>query len=129
MTSEALFHDALARADPAERAAWLAEHCPDADLRRRVEALLAAHEHAGGRPDSPATTDAPAGGTGAYTPNPAGEPGSRLGPYKLLQLLGEGGMGAVWMAEQEQPVHRRVAVKVIKPGMDTAQVVARFEAE
>jgi eukaryotic-like serine/threonine-protein kinase len=56
-------------------------------------------------------------------------PGSRIGPYKLLQKIGEGGMGAVYMAEQEKPVRRRVAFKIIKPGMDTNQVIARFEAE
>ena len=56
-------------------------------------------------------------------------PGSRIGPYKLLQKIGEGGMGTVYMAEQEKPVRRRVALKIIKPGMDTDQVVARFEAE
>src|SRR5207302_2707586 len=56
-------------------------------------------------------------------------PGTRIGPYKLLQLIGEGGMGAVWMAEQQEPVRRTVALKVIKAGLDTAQVVARFEAE
>src|SRR5439155_7264704 len=56
-------------------------------------------------------------------------PGSVIGPYKLLQELGEGGMGVVYMAEQEQPLRRRVALKIIKPGMDSAQVSARFEAE
>src|SRR5262245_29917777 len=56
-------------------------------------------------------------------------PGVTVGPYKLLQLLGEGGMGAVWMAEQEQPVRRKVALKAIKPGMDSHQVLGRFEAE
>ena len=56
-------------------------------------------------------------------------PGSRIGPYKLLQQIGEGGMGVVYMAEQEQPVRRRVALKIIKPGMDSGQVIARFEAE
>src|SRR5262250_2064509 len=61
---------------------------------------------------------------------PHGEgPGTRIGPYKLLQLIGEGGFGAVFMAEQEQPVRRRVALKIIKLGMDTRQVVARFEQE
>ena len=57
------------------------------------------------------------------------EPGTRIGPYKLLQLIGEGGMGVVYMAEQDKPIRRRVALKVIKAGMDTDQVVARFEAE
>src|SRR5205085_8492617 len=55
--------------------------------------------------------------------------GGRVGPYRLLQKLGEGGMGAVWVAEQTQPVKRRVALKLIKPGMDSAQVIRRFEAE
>ena len=56
-------------------------------------------------------------------------PRSRIGPYKLLEQIGEGGMGVVYMAEQEKPVRRRVALKIIKPGMDTGQVIARFEAE
>ena len=56
-------------------------------------------------------------------------PGTMIGPYKLLQQIGEGGMGVVWMAEQTQPVQRKVALKVIKPGMDSRQVIARFEAE
>src|SRR5205814_1441924 len=61
-------------------------------------------------------------------PSAAGA-GSTVGPYKLLQRIGEGGMGTVWMAEQEQPVRRRVALKLIKPGMDSARVLARFEQE
>src|SRR5579864_6032128 len=56
-------------------------------------------------------------------------PGTRIGNYKLLQQIGEGGMGIVFMAEQEKPVQRKVALKIIKPGMDSAQVIARFEAE
>src|SRR6516162_7946879 len=56
-------------------------------------------------------------------------PGTRIGPYKLLQPIGEGGMGAVYMAEQEKPIRRKVALKIIKPGMDSRQVIARFEAE
>src|SRR5262249_10247564 len=56
-------------------------------------------------------------------------PGARIGPYKLLQQIGEGGMGVVYMAEQEEPVRRKIALKIIKPGMDSAQVLARFEAE
>ena len=74
--------------------------------------------------------DLPEGPTSPPAPRPITEgPGSRIGPYKLLQKIGEGGMGAVYMAEQEKPVRRRVALKIIKPGMDTDQVVARFEAE
>ena len=57
------------------------------------------------------------------------QPGTVIGPYKLLQQIGEGGMGTVYMAEQTRPVQRKVALKVIKPGMDTRQVIARFEAE
>ena len=61
---------------------------------------------------------------------PIGEgPGTLIGPYKLLEQIGEGGFGVVFMAEQQQPVRRKVALKIIKPGMDTRQVVARFEAE
>jgi serine/threonine protein kinase len=87
----------------------------------------------GGAPagDEPAATiDSPGTGGEAHGPSPKAEgPGTRIGPYKLLQQIGEGGMGAVYLAEQEHPVRRKVALKIIKPGMDTAQVVARFEAE
>src|SRR5262245_796268 len=67
--------------------------------------------------------------TGSVTPTPGEEAGHRIGRYKLLQKIGEGGCGIVYMADQEEPVRRRVALKVIKLGMDTRQVVARFEAE
>jgi serine/threonine protein kinase/tetratricopeptide (TPR) repeat protein len=104
---------------PADRAAFLDAACgSDAAVRQRIEALLRAHDE----PDA-----GPA--TGTFLPDPSEQPGGRIGPYKLLQLIGEGGMGAVWMAEQQEPVRRTVAVKVIKAGLDTAQVVARFEAE
>ena len=63
------------------------------------------------------------------SPQSGDRPGARIGPYKLLQEIGEGGMGKVYMAEQVEPVRRRVALKIIKPGMDSAQVIARFEAE
>jgi serine/threonine protein kinase len=128
MTEEVLFHAVLAQPE-AQRVAYLAEHCPDPDLRKRVEALLAAQ--AAGGPLDQSATGAFVPGPGASEPPPAAPEGTgtRVGPYKLLQPIGEGGMGAVWMAEQEQPVRRRVALKLIKPGMDTAQVIARFEAE
>ncbi len=71
----------------------------------------------------------PNGQSGLDSRTIAEGPGTRIGPYKLLQRIGEGGMGAVYMAEQEKPVRRRVALKIIKPGMDSEQVVARFEAE
>jgi serine/threonine protein kinase len=124
-----IFIEALDKADPAERAAYLDGACgDDADLRRRVERLLEAIDSAGSFMESstaPVDLDAIAG-----TPAPILEgPGTRIGPYKLLEAIGEGGMGIVYMAEQLEPVRRKVAVKIIKPGMDSAQVVARFEAE
>ena len=108
------------------RAAYLQEACGDDEvLRLRVEALLGAHDSAGtfmGRPAvSPQRETLPAG--------PAEKVGDHIGRYKLLQQIGEGGCGVVYMAEQEEPVRRRVALKVIKLGMDTKQVIARFEAE
>ena len=107
----------------------------DAALRAEVESLLAAHDSAGGAgfmnsPTAAAmpTADMPAGGM-AYAAGVLEMPGTRIGAYKLLQLIGEGGFGSVFMAEQEKPVSRRVALKIIKLGMDTRQVVARFEQE
>jgi serine/threonine protein kinase len=126
-----VFLGAVEIADPGERAAFLDAACAgDAELRRRVEALLAAHE----RPESLLDRAAVAPAEGGTLPHPsvtapAEGPGTRVGPYLLLQPLGEGGMGSVFLAEQGEPVRRQVALKVIKPGMDTAQVVARFEAE
>jgi serine/threonine-protein kinase len=105
--------------------AYLAEACgADEELRRRVANLLQAHQEAGSflAPDAP-----PPGGT---VDEPIGErAGTVVGPYKLMEQIGEGGMGLVFVAEQQHPVRRKVAFKVIKPGMDTRQVVARFEAE
>jgi serine/threonine protein kinase/WD40 repeat protein len=135
VTEREIFVAALGLDDPAARAAHLDQACgADAALRRRVEALLHAHAEAGGFLERPAAaagpiTDPPAAGRWVAPDAPGEGPGSRVGPYKLLQQLGEGGMGVVFMAEQEEPVRRRVAVKVIKPGMDSAQVVARFEQE
>jgi serine/threonine protein kinase/WD40 repeat protein len=111
---------------PTERAAALGRLCGDDNaLRAEIEALLASHDaaHAGNFMTSPtaATTVRSAVITEA--------PGSRVGPYKLLQVIGEGGFGTVFLAEQSEPVRRRVALKIIKLGMDTKQVIARFEAE
>jgi hypothetical protein len=131
---EAIFTAALAR--PAEeRAAYLDQACGgDAELRRRVEALLQAHDNAGSFLNRPApaasvTTDLPAGQWIDRDAPPAltEGPGTRVGPYKLLQQIGEAGMGVVYLAEQQEPIRRMVALKIIKPGMDSAVVIARFE--
>src|SRR5437016_1467882 len=104
----------------ADRAAVLDRECgADADLRRRVEVLLKAHDESGSFLDAPATAgeESPPAATGAAA-------GARIGPYTVLEKLGEGGMGTVYLAQQEEPVKRRVALKVIKPGMDTDRVIA-----
>jgi WD40 repeat protein/serine/threonine protein kinase len=122
-----IFAGAIERPSPGERTAFLDAACgADAELRRRIDALLRAHDEAGGfLGDRPGASD-PA----ATVDQPTGEgPGSVIGPYKLLEPIGEGGFGLVYMAEQLAPVRRKVALKVLKPGMDTRQVVARFEAE
>jgi WD40 repeat protein/serine/threonine protein kinase len=125
MDEESLFHQARGL-PPGERAAFLEQACGGDDaLRGRVEVLLQAHDNPGSFLGGPA---APPEASGRPRPSPEG-PGSRVGPYKLLQQIGEGGMGTVWMAEQAQPVQRKVALKVVKPGMDSANVLARFEAE
>ncbi len=132
-----IFLAAAGRATPAERAAYLDGACGgDAELRRRVEALLKAHDESGGFLEGPGvaaaaglTADLPEAGDSPPAP-PSTEAGEVIaGKYKLLQEIGEGGMGHVWMAEQVRPVKRLVALKLIKPGMDSAQVLARFEAE
>jgi serine/threonine protein kinase/WD40 repeat protein len=131
MTERTIFLEALDIADPAQRQAYLDRACAgDAALRRQVEALLAAHERSGSFLDVPALDPAATSAPQSAAPSAPGEgPGTRIGPYKLLQLIGEGGMGVVFMADQEHPVRRRVALKIIKPGMDSAAVLARFEAE
>ncbi|MBE2214302.1 MAG: protein kinase [Opitutaceae bacterium] len=119
-----LFEHALALGGE-ERRAYLERACGgDAALLARVNALLDAHERAGGFMDTPAPHR-------MGTPARAAEvmAGEKIGRYKLLEKIGEGGWGEVYLAEQEEPVRRRVALKVIKLGMDTAAVVARFEAE
>jgi eukaryotic-like serine/threonine-protein kinase len=124
---ERIFADALSLA-PSERAEFLAQACGgNAVLRRRVEALIDAHAAAERFMTTPAA--GAAAGAAADRATQEDRPGTRIGRYKLLQLLGEGGCGVVWMAEQEEPVRRRVALKVIKLGMDTKMVITRFEAE
>jgi eukaryotic-like serine/threonine-protein kinase len=128
---EKIFAAALRLPTPEGRAAYLKQACGnDEPLRRRVEALLHDHDNAGEFLDRPPA--AVAAKTIAVTTGmvPLTEkPGDRIGRYKLLEQIGEGGCGVVYVAEQEQPVRRRVALKVIKLGMDTRQVIARFEAE
>jgi tetratricopeptide (TPR) repeat protein len=124
LPEESIFAQAQEIESAAERAAFLDRTCGDnRHLRAEVEALLRAAELSGDLLDlpehSPATADLP-GAEGA---------GTVIGPYKLLEQIGEGGMGTVWMAEQTEPIQRRVAVKVVKEGMDSKQVLARFEAE
>jgi serine/threonine protein kinase len=112
---------------PGERAAYLDRACGgDAELRQNVEALLKSSDEVGDFLErSPHTTSV----QGKPVSSVGEKPGDRVGRYKLLQQIGEGGCGVVFMAEQEQPVRRRVALKIIKPGMDTKSVIARFEAE
>jgi WD40 repeat protein/serine/threonine protein kinase len=125
---EALFTIALTKL-AAERAGWLDRECgDDKALRRRLEALLAAHD----QPDGmlPGTVPGVKATLKIDLPDAPDEAvGQTLGRYKLMERLGEGGCGVVYVAEQTEPVRRRVALKVIKLGMDTKAVVARFEAE
>jgi eukaryotic-like serine/threonine-protein kinase len=112
----------------ADRGAELVRACGgDAVLRAGVETLLRADRDAGGFMGSPTAVVRNAGAT--ISPTPAEQPGEMIGRYRLLEPIGEGGFGSVWMAEQREPVKRRVALKIIKLGMDTRQVIARFEAE
>ncbi len=126
LTERSIFEMAIEKGSPDERAAYLDEVCGTNEaLRHEVEALLAVHERLGQMPprrhsDVDETIDTPAHGENA---------GTMIGPYKLIEQIGEGGFGVVFMAEQQKPLRRKVALKVIKPGMDSHQVIARFEAE
>jgi serine/threonine protein kinase len=125
---DTLFCAAVEIASADDRTAFLARACgSDAELRARVEKLVAAHFRAGNFLAAPV----PAARVVATVEESfvAEGPGTVLGPYKLMERLGEGGMGLVFVAEQQHPVRRKVALKVVKPGMDTRQVIARFEAE
>ncbi len=129
MDEEAIFSEALEIPSPERREAYLGQACAgDPGLRGKVEELLLAHAQAGGFLDNAAAA------WNAELPTcdhqgVAESPGSVIGPYKLLEQIGEGGMGLVFVAEQSRPVRRKVALKLIKPGMDSKQVLARFEAE
>jgi WD40 repeat protein/serine/threonine protein kinase len=121
-----IFSEAIELTSAEERADYLDRVCgSDRSLRGRVEGLLRAHVEDDEFLESPAAALATAGDT---CPQAEG-PGTVIGPYKLLEQIGEGGMGIVYMAEQIKPVRRKVALKIIKPGMDTKQVIARFDAE
>src|SRR5262245_53731352 len=125
MNEQEIFAEALERAADC-RAAFLDEACgTDSELRQRMENLLKCHDQGG------AFIDKPAGEilTTAPSPATAEKPDAVIGPYKLLVEIGEGGMGTVWMAQQTEPVKRLVAIKLIKAGTDSKQVIARFEAE
>ena len=135
-TEKEIFFEALERGTTAERAAYLDGACGnDLALRHRVQLLLdhhfqqdsfmkdAAVDH------DPRIDTVPPAGEATVTGPPEEGPGTVIGHYKLLQQIGEGGCGVVYLAEQEEPVKRQVALKVIRPGMDSKQVLARFEAE
>jgi eukaryotic-like serine/threonine-protein kinase len=129
---EEIFSAALEKGTPAERAAYLDAACGhDPDLRREVERLLAAHPQVGAFLDSPAADPAAAAAERTISYHGRTETiGSVIaGKYKLLETLGDGGMGEVFMAQQTEPVRRLVALKLIKPGMDSKQVLTRFDAE
>src|SRR5262245_5253534 len=125
MTERSIFLAVLDIEDPAERSSYLDQACADNPaLRTEVERLLEAHHKPGEFMERPApalvaTIDEPI----------AERPGMMIGSYKLMEEIGAGGFGLVFVAEQQQPVRRKVALKVIKPGMDTREVIARFEEE
>ena len=125
MNAEEIFHKAIEITDLAQRAAYLDGACRGDDpLRAEVQALIDAHEQAGDFLESP-----PEGSATLNSPARIEGPGTAIGRYELLEQIGEGGMGLVYLAEQKEPVRRKVALKIIKPGMDSKQVIARFEAE
>src|SRR5215475_5510162 len=126
-TERELFFEALSKSSAEERKAFLDGACYNRpELRQRVDQLLADHFREDSFLDKPAV-DGPA--TIKLDPPIDETAGTLVGRYKLLQKIGEGGMGVVYMAEQMEPVTRKVALKIIKLGMDTRNVVARFEAE
>src|SRR5262245_15001627 len=140
MTERELFIQAFQEPNGAARQALLDRECgTDPALRARIEGLLHKAQHAGSFLELPAlaadtrTPDPGTPPTVTFPPVPsastAAGPGTRVGPYELLRLIGEGGMGTVYLAEQTVPVKRQVALKLIKSGTDSRSVLARFEAE
>ena len=125
--AEAIFQAALALSGHAEREALIGAECgDDLALEMRVRRLLREHEDAGGSPEGAPLSPEIEAELARLKPE---EEGERIGPYKLREQVGEGGFGTVWVADQEVPVRRRVALKIIKLGMDTKEVIARFEQE
>ncbi len=126
MKEREIFDAALAIADPDERDAFLSRACNgDPGLKEHLRGLLEVQRKLGSflePPGSPPTMT-------VDPPRLTEDPGTVIGPYKLMERIGEGGMGVVYVAEQARPVRRKVALKIIKPGMDTKQVITRFEAE
>ena len=118
--------NAARRLPPGQHPAYLDQACAgDQALRQRLEGLLQASEEAGEFLAESGSASAGPGGTIRLAMFPAEKLGNRVGSYKILQQIGEGGCGVVYIAEQEQPVQRRVALKIIKLGMDTKEVIAR----
>jgi WD40 repeat protein/serine/threonine protein kinase len=126
LNEEVIFKVAYKIASPEARAEYLRQACgDDRVLQDRLAALLQVHDEEVGFLESPP----PGLADTLQTPVIAERPGETIGRYKLLEEIGEGGMGVVYLAEQQEPVHRQVAMKIIKPGMDTREVIARFETE
>jgi serine/threonine protein kinase len=119
-SEKSIFLDAIEQPSTNDRAAYLDAVCgDDPKLREEIEVLLRAHDRTDDLLDLPDSLRPAQGVTEG--------PGTTVGRYKLLEQIGEGGFGVVWTAEQREPIKRRVALKIIKIGMDTKQVVGRFE--
>src|SRR5262245_4345093 len=129
--AKAIFLEAVERHTPDQWPAFLDRACAgQPELRGQVEALLGAHREVGTAQHRELAEGADPSPVATIDLLPVTEgPGTVVGPYKLVEPIGEGGMGTVWMAQQTEPVKRLVAVKLIKAGMDSRQVIARFEAE
>ena len=126
LDEEAIFNVARKIDSPDAREAYLRQVCEGNEpLRARVDALLKVHEQEKSFLESPVAPSLATIEDAKITE----APGTVIGPYKLMEEIGEGGMGLVFVAEQQHPVRRKVALKVIKPGMDSRQIISRFEAE
>ncbi len=126
VSTETILAEAIEIPGEQERCSFVERACgEDIELRRHVERLIANHFQAGDFLESPAS---PLSAT-IRLAHDAEALGTWIGPYKLREVIGEGGMGTVYVAEQEQPIRRKVALKIIKLGMDSREVLARFEAE